>query len=64
MEAKSAASSVNEQLVADYLDKMKELVKNKDDEETQQHLVSQFLDRVILFKEDVEFILKILVTNV
>jgi len=63
MEAKAATSAVNEKTVSVYLDKMKELIKNKDDEDTLKHLVSQFVDRVILFKEDVEVILKILVTN-
>jgi len=63
MEAKAATSAVNEKTVNEYLDKMKELIKNKDDEDTLKHLVSQFVDRVILFKDDVEVILKILVTD-
>jgi len=63
MEAKAATSVVNEKVVHEYLDTMKKLIKNKDDEDTLKHLVSQFVDRVILFKEDVEVILKILVTD-
>jgi len=63
MEAAAATSAVNKQTVSDYLDKMKELIKNKNDEETMKHLINQFVDRVILFKNDVEVILKILVTD-
>ena len=63
MEAKAVTAAVNEKIVNEYLDKMKELIKNKDDEDTLKHLVSQFVDRVILFKDDVEVILKIFVTN-
>jgi len=63
IEAKTATSAVNEKTVNEYLDKMKELLKNKDDEDTLKHLVDQFVERVILHKNDVEVILKILVTN-
>jgi site-specific DNA recombinase len=63
LEAKAATDAINEQVVNEYLDKMKEFIKNKDDEDTLKHLVSQFVCRVILFKDEVEVTLKILVTN-
>lgn len=63
IETKNTTSVVDGQMVYDYLNRMKDLIKNKNDEDTQQHLVSQFLDKVILSKNDVECMLKILVTN-